>query len=216
MSHRRVRERTIAALVAVVLLLAGCASGHRTTSPAGVGGEQTAQQTSSPPVGATVTKIRVFAPFDRSGAPTAGVAAHRSGSCFTTSITVMAADAYRCFAGNSLLDPCFVSPDDPHVLECYLAPWNHPIELRVHTLPKASSPVSISRPWAIQLANGVRCVATNGTPTLVRGVALSYACSDGFAGLRTTTGRTLTALHRATDGLVRVSRVTIAWSAATN
>jgi hypothetical protein len=215
-SHHRVSGRAVATLVVAVLLLAGCASGHRTTTSAAVGAEQTTKQASSPPVGATVTKFRVFAPYDRSGAPTAGVAAHRSGSCFTTSITVMAADAYRCFAGNSLLDPCFASPDKRLVLECYLAPWSRPIELRVRTLPSASSPLTITRPWAIQLAAGARCVATNGTPNLVRGVALSYACPDGFAGLRTTTGRTLTALYRATDGLVRVSRVTIAWSAATN
>jgi hypothetical protein len=203
----------VVTLVVALLVLAGCASSaHRTTTSAAVGGEQA----SSPPAGATVTKIRVFAPYDRSGAPTAGVAAHRSGSCFTTSITVTAADAYRCFAGNAILDPCFASPDARHVLECYLAPWGHPIQLRVHTLPRASTTVKITRPWAIELVSGLRCVVTNGTPSLLRGIALSYECSDGFAGLRTPAGRTMTALYRASDGLVRVTRVTIAWSAGTN
>jgi hypothetical protein len=204
--------RAVVTVVVALLALTGCASAHRTTTSAGVGGEQT----SSPPAGATVTKIRVFAPYDRGGAPTAGVAAHRSGSCFTSSITVTAAGAYRCFAGNSILDPCFVSPAARRVLDCYVAPWGHPIQLRVHTLPKASTTVKITRPWAIELVSGTRCVVTNGTPTILRGIALSYECSDGFAGLRTTAARTMTALYRASDGLVRVSRVTIAWSANTN
>jgi hypothetical protein len=212
MSHQVGGVRALITIAAALLLLAGCASAHHTTPSAAVGGVQT----TSSPVGATVTKVRVFAPFDRSGAPTAGVAAHRSGSCFTTSITVMAADAYRCFAGNSILDPCFVSPDANRVLECYPSPWGHPTELRVHKLPTATTTVKIARPWAIQLVGGQRCLATNGTPSILRGIPLSYKCVDGFAGMRKYTGRTMKALYRASDGLVGMKSVMIAWSSSTN
>jgi hypothetical protein len=212
MSHHLGGLRAVLTLVVSLLVLAGCASSHHPTQSAAVGGVQT----SSSPAGATVTKIRVFAPYDRSGAPTAGVAAHRSGSCFTTSITVMAADAYRCFAGNELLDPCFVSPDRHDVLNCYPTPWGHPTQLRVHKLPKATATVKITRPWAIELAGGQRCLATNGTPSILRGIPLTYKCTDGFAGMRKNPGRTMMALYRASDGLVRMKPVVIAWSASTN
>lgn len=199
---------SILAVVAVVLL-AGCASSrHGSTVPAG--GHH---QTSSTPAGATVTKTRVFAPYDRSGAPTAGVVAHRSGSCFTASITVAAHGAYRCFAANKILDPCFVAPTSTHLLDCYSTPWSRATQLRVRQLPKAAGAAQVSRPWALELQGGTRCVVTNGTADIVRHVALGYQCKDGSAGLIASSTGTLRVLYKATDGLVRTVRVTTAWRA---
>jgi hypothetical protein len=198
--------------VLAAALLGACASGHSTKNaaghqPADVGGTST----TSASAGATVTKNRVFAPFDRSGAPAAGVAAHRSGSCFTTSITVAASDAYRCFAGNEILDPCFAGPASTHQLACYRDPWSRATVLRVRTLPSPMHPLHITRPWAIMLAGGMHCVVTNGTTSVLRGIPMGYACADGFAGMRPGGGADRSALYRATDGLVRVVRVVEMW-----
>lgn len=213
------------------LILAGCASSrggtgssnsvsaqtatHSPAQPAGGGTPKTAASTG----GSVGTTVRTFAPFDRSGAPTAGVAAHRSGSCFTTSITVPVRGAYRCFAANTILDPCFRSPTAQHLLDCYLTPWSRAIELRVAKLPNAPLETGITRPWAIELAGGIRCVVTNGTPSILHGVALVYQCPDGWAGLpgaaRSSTGGAadVTAVYRATDGAVRRLAVRTEWRA---
>ncbi|MGH8860851.1 MAG: hypothetical protein ACRDVG_06385, partial [Jatrophihabitantaceae bacterium] len=171
----------------------------------------------SSPAGATVTTTRLFAPYDRGGVPTAGVVAHRSGSCFTTSITVPAATAYRCFAGNSILDPCFVAPSSRHTLDCYAQPWSRAVRLQVTAaLPEPVDSLTITRPWALELVGGLRCVATNGTPTVLRGIAMTYRCADGAAGLLRTSGATLLARYAATDGAVRDLAVTTVWRTATS
>ncbi|HEY8302254.1 MAG TPA: hypothetical protein VIG48_10170 [Jatrophihabitans sp.] len=158
--------------------------------------------------------MRVFAPYDRSGVATAGVVAHRSGSCFTASITVSAATAYRCFAANLLLDPCFAVPGSKHLLDCYNDPWSHATRLRVNRLPKPSSAITISRPWALSLADGSHCVVTNGTAPIVRHIALGYQCRGGMAGLvGPAHAHLLRVLYRSIDGLVRTVGVTTAWQA---
>jgi hypothetical protein len=214
-ASRRFRAPMVIAVAALVaaLALAACASTRHTGGTPSAGAGAPAGTSTSVSAGATVPIMLVFAPSDRSGGATAGAVAHRSGSCFTTSITVSATDAYRCFAGNSLLDPCFASPSSPSLLDCYASPWARAVQLRITgALPKGGTSLSISRPWAIELAGGLRCVATNGTPQLVRGVALTYQCADGAAGLRTPAAPQ--ALYAASDGAVRTVGVVGEWRTA--
>lgn len=212
---RRSRLRASIALIASVVLVAGCASSHGTPEP-GSSAAGGGHQPSSAPAGAAVTKTRVFAPYGRDGAPAASVVAHHSGSCFTASITVASHDAYRCFAANKILDPCFVVPGSRRLLDCYTSPWSRATQLRVTHLPARSGTAHVSRPWAIELQDGTRCVVTNGTAAIVRHVALGYGCPDGAAGLtgRDDAGHAWRALYRSTDGLVQTVRVTAAWRAA--
>lgn len=211
---RRLRLRAAVALGATVLLAASCASSHHGSKPApngAVGGHET----SSAPAGATVTKTRIFAPYGRSGTPAAGVVAHRSGSCFAASITVAGHGAYRCFAANKILDPCFTMPSSTRLLDCYASPWSRATQLKVTHLPAANGTTHVSRPWAVELQGGARCVVTNGTATIVRHVALGYRCPDGAAGLiDPDAGGALKAMYKATDGLVRTVLVRTAWQAA--
>jgi hypothetical protein len=201
----------LAALVLAASVLGGCGSSHNQPSPpAAAGGPDSSP--SSPSAHTIATTTRIFTPYDRSGAPTAGVVAHRSGSCFAKSITVSTAHAYRCFAANAILDPCFAAPGAKHVLDCYASPWAHAVELRVAKLTVAGAGAHVTRPWAIELAGGLRCVATNGTATFVRGVALTYQCPDGAAGLRAgSTPRAMSALYRASDGAIATRVVVVAW-----
>ncbi len=216
MSHHRlavsarVPVRVVVWLVLVVLSAAGCASSHH-NPPAPAGG----QSSSSAPVGATVTTMHVFAPYDRSGRATAGVVAHRSGSCFTASITVPTASAYRCVAANTLFDPCFVVPHSSRRLDCYADPWSPATRLRVDQPAEgAVGRRRLTGRGGSQLAGGTQCVVTNGTATIVRHVALVYQCRSGLAGLvGSAHARQLRALYRSIDGVVRSVRVTVAWQA---
>jgi hypothetical protein len=88
--------------------------------------------------------------------------------------------AYRCFAGNAILDPCWVQAgsSDNHVI-CLTAPWSH-AAIRLHvTKYDNSAMVSPSRePWGIRLANGTRCAFVQGASSTVHGRRLSYFCQN--------------------------------------
>jgi len=157
--------------------------------------------------------MHVFAAFDSSGAPAAGVAAHRSGTCWTSSITVAARGAYRCFAGDQILDPCFaaVSRD---VVDCYGDPWSKAVELTLKSrLPTPGAPLKISQPWALELAGGNRCVATTGTTDFIDQVAMRYQCRTGIAGLSSTSGPVWQALYQDPAGAHSQVPVAAVWTA---
>lgn len=164
---------------AVTVALAGCTSA---SSPAPAG------QPSSASAATLVTK---FTPYSSAGALTAPVAARGSGHCWTGSIVVPVAGAYRCLVGNDIADPCFAPPrsSTPATVACLPDPWSG---ARVITLTEAlpgTRPIgNAGRPWAVQLANGARCVASTGTVARVHGVSLILLCTGETAagGLDTT------------------------------
>lgn len=166
---RRGSARLIPGVVLAVVLLAGCASAGR--HPAR-GSSQSA---------AAATSVRTFAAYDAGGQLAVQVHDVEQGSCWTTSIAAPVAHAYRCLAGNSILDPCF-APASGTVTQvaCVAAPWAQAEMLqltgRLPSGPPAGNP---DRPWAFQLSSGVRCVASTGTVPLVSGVDLGYHCTDG-------------------------------------
>lgn len=170
-----VRRALIAA--AGVLLLAGCASGgsgHASTH-SGSG--------SSDPASHHATVVRGFSPFTASGKLTVGVQGRTSGHCWETSLAAPASNTYRCLAQNRILDPCFASSSNSArhnvTLACLADPWSKAVLLHAHRLPN-SMPLT-TRPWAVVLASGQRCVAATGTAPFVAGVGLDYACGHGTA-----------------------------------
>jgi hypothetical protein len=216
-------------LVAAVVAVAGCASApSRTTSaqaPQSAHPSKTAQApqsaTATPhvtPDRAVTTVQHVFAAFDPGGAPAAGVTAHRSGSCFTSSITVSSRSAYRCLggrAGNQLLDPCFVVPGrHDRAVDCYADPWHGPVRLHLSkALPKPGAPLKIDDPWAMRLVGGTDCVIATGTAPLLHGVAMRYRCGTATAGLARKTGAHLVALVSPKSGAARHVAVAATWTA---
>lgn len=207
------RLRATTVVIASALLLAGCA-GNAQGPDAGVQG---GHRTTAVPGGASATAMRTFTPFGPDGAPAAGVAAHRSGSCFTTSITVAVRNAYRCFAGNALLDPCFARSHTAKNVYCYADPWSRATRLHL-TKPLAHTagavkPLHVTRPWAIRLAGGTRCIAGGGTTDVVRGIPLSYQCHSGSAGLYPSHAAVRTALFSGRNGALHTVDVTAEWRA---
>jgi hypothetical protein len=165
---------------AVTVVLAGCTS---TSRPAPSG--------SQPSSAFDATVVTKFTPYSSAGALTATVAAHGSGRCWTASIVVPVAGAYRCIVGNDIADPCFAPPhpSTPVTVACLPDPWSG---ARVVTLTEplpVTRPIgNAARPWAVQLANGALCVASTGTVQVVHGVSLNLLCpgETGAGGLDTT------------------------------
>lgn len=213
---RRLRATTVVALVGIAfaLVLAGCAGSEGTpqTSSQPSGHGTTHVSTVVRAGGNVATQMRTFTPFRPGGAPASGVAAHRSGSCFTTSITVATHDAYRCLAGNALLDPCFARSDSAHVLFCYSAPWSAATRLHLtKPLPGETHQLRVTFPWAIQLAGNVRCIASGGTTEMKRGIPLSYQCGTGEAGLYPSHAALRKALFSGHNGSLHDVNVAVEW-----
>jgi hypothetical protein len=92
------------------------------------------------------------------------VIATASGSCWTTSIAIERPDAFRCMAGNSIHDPCFVTSKTIAMCPTDLL---HDRGTRLNlteALPPASSTRS-GAAWAFELASGVMCEVGTGTVT---------------------------------------------------
>lgn len=141
-------------------------------------------QTTAP----TATELQVYTPFKPGGGLLIGVAVtgQASGSCFTASVaSPTRPDAYRCSAGNRILDPCFASLNERDPLACSSDPWgaNAVLLTRSGALPgraRGNEPnYAAGTPWALELANGQRCVALTGATAPVAGLRMNYGCPDG-------------------------------------
>ena len=177
--HRALAAAAGAAVVLLLLTACASATGRAGTgSPTGGAGRPVA-----PSPAAAHTVVRTFSAYSADGSLTVPVAGHQRGTCFTASIAAPGSSAYRCFAGNRILDPCFAAPgtSHPHTLACVATPWAPATLLRLHgSLPHAK-PVGPVRPWAAELAGGLRCVASTGTVPSVAGISLGYTCTGGGA-----------------------------------
>jgi hypothetical protein len=121
--------------------------------------------------------------FDASGQLGAGVsvAAEREGSCFNNSLAAPGPDAWRCSAGDEILDPCFQPPRGGGPLACMTDPWSPVTKLRLtQPLPKPVSPGSAAPlPWAVETADGQRCTMITGTAEVIAAKRTNYSCNDG-------------------------------------
>jgi hypothetical protein len=135
----------------------------------------------APPAATPATVMREFSAYDSTGALTVPVGSTASGSCWESSIAVAATNAYRCFSGNSIEDPCFALSPTATLVACLADPWAKAIVLNLtEALPTASGPGSAQlAPWSLQLASGVRCTVTTGQVPVEAGQAYNFHCTDG-------------------------------------
>ena len=133
----------------------------------------------------TRTSLHLYAPFNGGGtARGVRVARSASGYCWTTSIGDSRSDAFRCFVGNYIHDPCFANTLVPsNFVLCPLAQPGSKL-LRINltkplpSRPETSNPTRYP-PWFIQLANGQWCGRTQGATGLIAGLPISYGCTHG-------------------------------------
>jgi hypothetical protein len=162
-------------LLAAASVLAGCGSSG---SGASVG--------PSTPKTAQVS----ISPVTSTGDPANGyrVTTHAAkASCSAGSEAI--GQAYRCFAGNTVYDPCWAEKAAAPTVLCLAEPWlRTDAELRVTApltpIPSAEGGAGIGEPWGVQLANGQRCVLEQGAHSLFDGKVIDYFCSDTLFLLR--------------------------------
>jgi hypothetical protein len=108
------------------------------------------------------------------------------GYCFTGSLADARTDAWRCFLGNEIEDPCFSgsgafvicpdgTPDSRDALELRLTkPLPH---------SRANPPGDPTRrdPWVIVTAGGATCYRVTGTSAVEAGRELTYECAGASA-----------------------------------
>ncbi|MGZ4400433.1 MAG: hypothetical protein ACXVYM_06140 [Gaiellaceae bacterium] len=169
------------------------------------------------------TNVHRFAAFQGTAlAPGLQAGPTQRGYCWEGSMADYGrADAWRCFRGNEILDPCFSrgASARPYVV-CPRFPWSGRAVLLQLTKPlpltlgnKASRSAD---PWAIVAGNGKRCTLITGATSLIHGLRVSYGCTDGsvLAGSPDRHATTWTIYSAPDAEATRLTRVAIsdAWS----
>jgi hypothetical protein len=140
----------------------------------------------------TIVHFRVFTPSGK----VVGVRVMKTlhGSCFSGSIGLPRPDAWRCIAGNFILDPCLESPLGPKVpLVCTTYTANRAVRfVLTKPLPKKfeNNPEKRFFAWRLVLANGDVCERFTGTAAgVVQGQGLVYGCTSGGTTTEPNTSR---------------------------
>jgi hypothetical protein len=137
------------------------------------------QLTPSRTVSAAPTVIEHVRPVGPGGGLLAGYTSthsHTGASCEAGSEAT--GDAYRCFAGNGVYDPCWVMSNRVFVV-CMSAPWSFKAVL-LHVTKGYDNTGRTSKaakyPWGVELTNGQLCQWIQGASGTVRGRRISYVC----------------------------------------
>ncbi len=125
--------------------------------------------------------------------------------------------ALRCFSGNNIYDPCFLSPVDDDEALCIGSPHSR-TGIRLRGILDADdgtrSDGSSRMPWAIDLRGGQQCTFASGATGGRGSRRLNYICSDssflwGSPRRRT---RFWTILRSKTyEGRWRRAQIAVAW-----
>jgi hypothetical protein len=89
-------------------------------------------------------------------------------------------DAYRCFSGNFVIDPCWVMKQK-HFVACLSDAWSHKV-IRLHVTGGYDNTgfgklTPASYPWAVRELNGTRCSWLQGATGAVHGKRINYGCT---------------------------------------
>jgi hypothetical protein len=137
------------------------------------------------------TQVIVYTPWAPDGHLSAGihVSANVTGTCPFVSQVAARPDAYRCFAGNSIYDPCFAAsyglPNPARILVCPFPNPNNVTVIHLARSPGGGSPGSTvlvsptSIVWLIVLANGTPCYRVSGANGSSSGMMDNYVCVGG-------------------------------------
>jgi hypothetical protein len=163
-----------------IAIALGSANSSSTTTPPTTAAKTSSGTTTT--AAQTPTSVRIYSPVNASGGLAATVTQRGNGSCFTNSIAIVRPDAWRCSVGNDLYDPCF-EVNQTQVLCPIDGPWtNNGLLISVHSLPNASSVKSQGTsglPWAIELADGAKCLPLTGATNVIASQRLGYDCTRG-------------------------------------
>lgn len=140
------------------------------------------------------TKIIETAPVDSNHRAVAGLMIEEKGQaqiCSAASESAGARNAYRCFGGRFIYDPCWkdeTEPDTQAVL-CMTRPWDrHAFRLtlapgrRLEPFRTPPRKAGTRSPWGVELTTGERCELVHGSRGAIRRgdrlLVLDYPCDD--------------------------------------
>jgi hypothetical protein len=141
------------------------------------------------PAQSSRTKIKMLTPFGVKGlSEELQITDKASGKCFAASAaSSMRPDAWRCSAGNAILDPCYqrILGDEKQLACPVEGPWSQKVILLtitepMPTEPRKKTPSETTLPWALELGNGKRCSLFTGATAPVAGMRINYGCPGGF------------------------------------
>lgn len=129
------------------------------------------------------------APVNTNGQPKAGETIVDGGTAQNCeSGSDIADQAYRCFTPNGIYDPCWLDNADPD--QTSVLCQEHPWDTRITRLKVSSGglesffgpaqPVNPDIPWGVQLADGERCLAVQGTHDSYQGKPVDYTCGSDY------------------------------------
>jgi len=135
----------------------------------------------------TQTQVVTLSPWSPGGTPATGITIsdRASGSCFGTAESTMRTDAWRCTAGDRILDPCFSPDSDPSDTSalCLDGAPDRMVELSVpEGFPGNNDHMPGGpdiEPIILVLANGARCSFAGGGTATLAGQRLNYGCDNG-------------------------------------
>src|SRR5215469_9360122 len=128
------------------------------------------------------TQIKLLTPFGSKGlADGLQISEKLSGRCFAASAaSPTRPDAWRCSAGNAILDPCYqrVLGDEKQLACPVEGPWSQKLVLLIltdplPTEPRKEMPRDSALPWAIELGNGKQCALFTGATAPVAGMRIN-------------------------------------------
>ncbi len=131
------------------------------------------------------TSLHTYTPFTgRTIARDVRVGRTAHGYCWTTSSADARSDAFRCFVGNEIYDPCFAGSGaaSTYVLCPLYTPGASALRIDLtKRLPAAMPSVHPRRyePWAVQLSSGKWCTVETGATGSIDGLPVSYGCVGG-------------------------------------
>ena len=130
-----------------------------------------------------------MAPVNADGQPAAGYTITDGGTAQSCEAgSDVAPQAYRCFAGNDVYDPCWLDnadatqdsvlcqpdPGEASAVRFTVASGGLPAFLG------APQPVNPTFPWGVRLADGEDCAAVQGTHDIDNGKIVDYACGSDY------------------------------------
>lgn len=194
-------------LAAILLVSAAALTGCGSAGPSGTGSGQQ-------------TEVVRVSPVSSAGTPSAGyrtTSTAADASCEPGSEAI--GQAYRCFAGNTVYDPCWAEKAATATVLCLADPWSAGVARLTVSSGLASIPNEggIGEPWGVQLVTGQRCVLVQGAHQVFRGRVIDYSCGPSLSLLR---GLTKTSHPWTADSIITKSgqltsgsdlKIAIAW-----
>lgn len=132
----------------------------------------------------TKTTVSFFRPWTSNGLRHGFTVAHKAaGSCWTNSLTTGRPDAWRCFIGNDIYDPCFEWTPQSLVAACAETPFTQRVVLLNLKKPLPASGNTTTamlqpkdEPWGLRLTDGDECSFESGATDVVNGERMNYEC----------------------------------------